>query len=127
MQGKFRIRRGHRLAGREQRVLSQMEDERLAVRRNLPVLGNVRPDLAEIAQIGCHQLAVDVGIDLDRAELIRLPGSNEIDVVDLLCHDDHIGGRVGPGLAANGPVVAAAPAAISARRVSIVVPSLKTR
>jgi hypothetical protein len=56
---------------------------------------------ARSAQFGCYQLAVAVGTDFDCAELIPVTGIERDRVVDLVCHDDGVGGRGSLGAVAD--------------------------
>ena len=56
----------HRVARGEGRALAQVEGDALAVRRDLPALGEVRVDLGPVLGVERDEAVVDVGEDLHR-------------------------------------------------------------
>jgi hypothetical protein len=108
---------GHRLAGIELRVATQVEGECQAVAADLELLGQVADDGLTGLRIRHHQLAVDVAVELVVGELVGLGGIHRDHVVDGLAHDQHVLRRGGLGADSSG---AAAEVASSERRVSMV-------
>jgi hypothetical protein len=86
-----------RIAGLELHAVADGEGDGLAVGADLPALGKAWLDAGfQVQRVEIDKLVVEVVDDVLARKLKALRRIHADDVVDLGCHDQRVGGRLGP-------------------------------